>query len=308
MKVCKSILISSASAIIVIIFSCPVLSQNRVAGIIVEIQGTTYWKKNNKTKAIKLDPRSDHARLLYVGEQVRSERNGLLRLVLCNEEKTISGQSSWFSIHVSSECPNRKAFEAYKKVGGRSRGDKIQIFSPSNHSVTTPEFFVIRWIPSTAKCTLTLAIREPEGRLLWEGDNVDGGLGLWDSRDARQALIKYRADGEEAPLLLRLSDSCANQIDVTFSLLSVKSETSLRNELKGWDKNDVKLMVYLGRASVFESYRLFPQAAEEYEAALKLAPESHDLLMRTIWAHRNTGNYARELELKSRLPAGTTLQ
>ena len=308
MKVGRSILIISVTALALAGSAFPVFSQNRVAGIIQEVSGTTYWKKSRKAKAIRLDPRSDQARILYVGEQVRSDRDGSLRLVLCDGERTISGQSAWVTISVSNECPNRKALDEYGKIAGRRRGENTQIFSPSNHSVVTPDLFVIRWIPSLAKCTLTLAIREKEGRPLWEEENIDGSLGLWDSPKARQKLTEYRADGEDAPLLLRLTDSCANQIDVTFSLLSVAGEASLKDELRNWDKNAVRLMIPLGRASVFENYRLFPQVAEEYEAALKMAPESRDLLIRTILAHRSTGNYARETELKLRLPPGTTLQ
>jgi hypothetical protein len=307
MKILRSILIISATVIVLVISPSQGFSQNRVAGIIQEISGTTYWKKDSKAKATRLDPRSDRARILRVGEQVRSDRDGSLRLVLCNEERTISGQSAWFTISLTNECPNRKALDEYGKIAGRRRGESTQVFSPSNHSVVTPDLFVIRWIPNVAKCTLSLAIREKEGRLLWEEENIDGSLGLWDSPKAKHKLTEYRADGEEAPLQLSLTDSCANQVDVTFSLLSIVGEASLKDELRRWDKNPVELMIPLGRASVFESYRLFAQVAEEYEAALKIAPESRDLLIRAIWAHRTTGNYARERELKSRLPPGTTL-
>jgi len=307
MKIIKSIVKISASAIVLLISSGQMFSQDRVAGIVQEIRGTAYWKKDAKTNEIRLDPRHDQARLLHVGEQVRSERGGVLQLLLCGGEKTIRGRSGWFAISATQECPNRKALEEYGRLGGRDRGETTQIFSPSNHGVITPDLFVIRWIPSAAKCTVSLAIKEIEGKVLWEEGDIDGSLGLWNSNKARQALTRYRADGEEAPLLLRLTDSCANQIDITFSLLSARSEASLKEELGRWDKNLVELMVHLGRAYVFESYRIFSGVAEEYEAALKVAPESHDLLIRTILAHRITGNYAREQELTRRLPRGTTI-
>jgi hypothetical protein len=50
---------------------------------------------------------------------------------------------------------------------------------------------------------------------------------------------------------------------------------------------------------------MFAQAAAEYEAALARAPQSSELLMRTIVAQRKVGNSARELALTKRLPAGT---
>ncbi len=47
---------------------------------------------------------------------------------------------------------------------------------------------------------------------------------------------------------------------------------------------------------------MFPQAAEEYEAALALTPESRDLLSRASDAQRLTGNLKRAAELAERLP------
>jgi hypothetical protein len=46
---------------------------------------------------------------------------------------------------------------------------------------------------------------------------------------------------------------------------------------------------------------MFTEAAEEYEAALKYAPDSTDLLRRTIAAHQRTGNTPREKELSAHL-------
>ena len=307
MKIFKSILGTAAMAIFLLVSSGEVYSQGRVAGILRELHGVAYLKKDSKAKEIQLDIHRDQARILYVGEQVRSGRGGVLRILLCGGEKTLRGRSAWFTISVAEECPNRKAFEEYGRVGGRERGQQSQVFSPTNHSATTPDLFVIRWFPGTAKCTVSLAIKEIDGKTRWQEDDIDGKLGLWDSPKARQALTEYRAEGEEAPLLLRYTDSCANRIDVTFSLLSAKSEASLRGELASWDKDTVKLMAHLGRAYVFESYNEFPEVAEEYEAALKLVPESRDLLIRTILAHRRTGNLAREEQLIKRLPLGTTV-
>jgi hypothetical protein len=66
-------------------------------------------------------------------------------------------------------------------------------------------------------------------------------------------------------------------------------------------------MRHLGRASIFSRYRVFPQAAEEYEAALNVAPNSQHLLERASLAHRLTGNSNREEELNRRLPVATNV-
>lgn len=307
MKIFTLVLKISTSAVLILISSGQVFSQGRVAGIVQEIRGIAYWKKDSKAKEIRLDPRHDQARILNVGEQVRSHSDGYLRLLLCDGEKTLRGRTAWFPISVTQECPNRKAFDEYGRLGGRHRGQPMQVFSPANHSATTPGQFVIRWVPSKAKCTVQLAIKDAEGKPLWEEDDIDGNLGIWYSGKARQDLTRYRANGEEAPLLLRLTDSCANRTEITFSLLSVKGEAALQAQLDQWDKNPLTLMVHLGRASAFESARMFSDAAEEYEAALKLAPESRHLLLRTIMAHRITRNLDREEQLIKRLPLGTTV-
>jgi hypothetical protein len=307
MKISTVILKVSASAILILISFGQVFSQSRVAGIVQEIQGATYWKKDNRANEVRLDPRHDLARILHVGEQVRSDRDGYLRLLLCGGEKTLRGRSAWFPISATQECPNRKALEEYGRLGGRDRGSPSQVFSPADHSATTPRLFVMRWIPAMAKCTVSLAIKDIEGKSIWEEEEIDGNLGAWNSSKAKEVLTRYRANGEESPLLLRLTDSCANQIDITFSLLSTQSEATLQAELAQWDKNPSTLMLHLGRASVFESYRIFSEAAEEYEAALKVAPESRDLLIRTILAQRSTGNFNREEQLRKRLPPGTAV-
>jgi hypothetical protein len=52
---------------------------------------------------------------------------------------------------------------------------------------------------------------------------------------------------------------------------------------------------------------MYAEVSKEYEDALVQAPESIDLLSKTIYAHRDTGKTAREEELTRRLPLGTKL-
>jgi hypothetical protein len=170
-----------------------------------------------------------------------------------------------------------------------------------------PEQFIIRWNQGPAIRTIALIIQEPGGREIWRQDVVDGARGSLASEASRQALTKYRAENGEGPLLLRLVDSDGNNTQVTFSLLSVSREQSLRQDLALWDRETARLMSHLGRASVFAGASMFAPAAEEYDSALVAAPESRDLLVRTILAYRRTGNVGRVEELTKRLPAGTTV-
>lgn len=94
---------------------------------------------------------------------------------------------------------------------------------------------------------------------------------------------------------------------MTFSLLSLKDEQSLEQELAFWDQEAKGIWHRLGRARAYNHYGMFTEAAREYEAALSQAPQSLDLLTRVIWAHMRTGNIAREEELIRRLPKGMEL-
>jgi hypothetical protein len=99
---------------------------------------------------------------------------------------------------------------------------------------------------------------------------------------------------------LKLNDSCGNSDQSDFTVLSVAEENDLKQDLKTWDSDSESLMNHIGRASVFNQYRMFSHVAEEYEQALVMAPRSRDLLLRTIEAQRLIGNLVRVKELQRR--------
>jgi hypothetical protein len=203
----------------------------------------------------------------------------------------------------------------YGRVGGLDRGGQSKILSPSENSTVVPGQFSIRWVPSAVGCTLSLTIRDVGGNLLWRREDVDGASGsLRDDGAVRvfdkgpgPALVSYRAETGRGPLTLQIDDSCGGENRVSFLLLSVKSEQSLERDLSSWGKEAGTLLQHLGRASVYSRYGVFQQAADEYESALRAAPESRHLLVRTIKAHRQTGNFLRARELEKRLPEGTNI-
>jgi len=285
-------------------------AQEGSSGIVEEIRGIVTFRQKPGAATVRLNSNIDLAKRLYHGQQVRCQSHGELRLLLNGKPKRITGPSSWFTIPPRAfnlAVPIQRALDEYGRISGRDRGEQTSIFSPSAHSVVIPDRFAIRWVPDIAKCILSFSIYEPDGVKVWSKDDVDGTTGLLESEESKKALKKYRTESGQGPLTLRLTDSCANNLSVTFSLISMESEASLKEELKFWDDQNGPLLTHLGRASVYERYRMFPQAADEYEAGLKNAPESRDLLIRTILAHRNTGNQVRELELSKRLPPGTAI-
>jgi hypothetical protein len=124
------------------------------------------------------------------------------------------------------------------------------------------------------------------------------------SEEARRALLNYQKTGRRGPLTLILVNPEGTEYDVQFSVISDQEEATLRQQLAICG-DQPGLMPYVCRAYYFHQFGLQTEAAEEYDAALnKLAPNSVDLQLHAVVAHRLTGNYLREQILVRQLPAG----
>jgi hypothetical protein len=310
MKPSALILAACAGAVIALAAPSQAAAQAGGAGIVEEIRGAVFWRPNPGGRAERLDPRADAARRLYPGEQVRCARGASLRLSLGRRRRTLR-PPAWFTIPpaaASPSDPGRRMLDDYGRVGGLDRANPSKVFSPSDHSVAVPGQFIIRWVPSAAGCTLSLTIRDAGGRLLWRREDVDAAAGSLADDDARRELVSYRERAGSGPLTLQADDACEGESIVSFLLLSVKSEQSLQRALSSWGEEAGTLLRHLGRASVYSHHGVFPQATEEYESALKAAPNSRHLLIRAVKAHRQTGNFRRAWELEKLLPDGTSIR
>ena len=58
----------------------------------------------------------------------------------------------------------------------------------------------------------------------------------------------------------------------------------------------------IGRAYVYSKFGMFNEVADEYEAALRIAPRSRSLLIAVVIAQHRTGNIRREKQLWAQLP------
>jgi hypothetical protein len=279
-------------------------------GLVEKLSGTVFLRHDANAKEARLDSRWDTARRLYAGEQVRCEPGGFLRLRVGGRLKEIYGPSGWFTIPrpTSGQAdPLQRALDEYGRRGGRDRGGEapaIVVFSPSKGSAVSPGKFVISWKSLKAQCHASFTISDEAGDLVWKQDDVPGKAGVLNSAAVRRALRNYRSKLGEGPLNLTVNSSCGDETQSRFTLLKVADEQSLARELAHWNKDPGNLTRHVGRAAVFTQYKMFSQAAAEYEAALARAPQSSELLMRTIVAQRKVGNSARELALTKRLPVG----
>jgi CHASE2 domain-containing sensor protein len=280
-----------------------VMAQSNVAGFIEDISGVVFLKRSGKQ--IRLDSKKDMGRRLFPGDSLLPTKGAKVSVRIGKESQHLDGNSKLFEIRKTVSYrsdPFRKAIDEYGRIGGRNRFmiRKSIVFSPTDDSVVTPASFVIRWAPARKNCVATIEIQNAGGELLWQEKNVNSGSGELKSEAARQALERYRSAAELAPVRLKFNDSCGNTDHSDFTLLPTTEEDSLNQELKFWDSDRDSLINHLGRAAVFNQYRMFSHVAGEYEQALALAPMSRDLLLRTIEAQRLIGNLVRVEELKRR--------
>jgi CHASE2 domain-containing sensor protein len=290
---------------------CPgVIAQDHPAGIIESISGTVFLKQNGKQ--LRLNSKTDIARRLYPGDSIRCTKGAKATVMIGGKKTDLDEKLNWFvipnTISSRSDSAQRaineygRAIDRYGRIGGRNRRSehKTILFSPPDESVVAPESFIIRWVPARKNCLATIEIQHLGSEVLWQEKNVDSASGELNSQLARQALESYRSRTDADTLRLKLNDSCGNSDQSDFTVLSVAEENSLKQDLKFWDRDSESLMNHLGRAAVFNQYRMFFHVAEEYEQALVMAPRSRDLLLRTIEAQRLIGNLVRVKELQRR--------
>ena len=286
--------------------------QTEQAGFISQVKGTCWLRRGKSTLQITL--RKFGGAELRLGDKLRCDKDGSLVLELTSLRTTIEPSDQWTTIPRASG--SRKDAMAgpvddWFKLAGGLRGSPGGVYSPpagGYGSAVWPDHFVIRWIPRAGGQDLWLKIRDHSGTQIWpheneQGSQVPSAAGELISKEARQALSKYRQAGGREPLTLVVVDSKGNEGDVEFSIVSEQDEETLKNDLSVC-RDQPGVTTYICRAYYFRQLKLYAEAADEYEAALKLAPESADLLLHAVAAQRSTGNYARERELVRQLPSG----
>lgn len=239
------------------------------------------------------------------GEQVRCYSQGgyLIIKLASGEPRLVTSDMDWFTIPANpqpatdSELRIGLALARHAKPAGTRAGSSRVIY-PAADSAVLPEHFVIRWRPFANPVKISfriLAARSEDP--IWTGDAEDA-AGALDSPDARQALLAYR----DSSLNLQWSTAEAGG-RVGFSVLSAAEEQSLNQELASWDRDTNVLMRLIGRAYSFDKRKLYCEAAQEDEAALKLAPDYCDLLERTKLAEEKANNTPRVRQLTAAIEA-----
>jgi hypothetical protein len=314
-----------AAGVLSLVLSCPAATaEDTHVGWIDHIDKNcgAQWRANDKAAPKDLHPANDQFRFLYPGESVRCLGRGSMSLQILDFDKlTIWSKDGWYKIHtnppaVTTKRPensasptqtlavNQNALNAFGRPAGRQRGFQSSLFSPAAESVVRASQISLRWNDIPGATVITLRLTDKYHAVLWEQVDVDAAQRQLVSPALRNALAAYRDKYGAGPLALVLTSNAKAQPLVQFSLLTGDQELALDKDLRLCDKQS-GLLRSVCRTFAFSSRDMWNDAAEEYEAALRLAPESHDLLLAAFTAQQNIGNTLRSSELKAKLPAGT---
>ena len=289
-----------------LVFCVNTEAQNKV-GMVVGITGTARLKDPNG-KEIKLTARN-FAVSLSVGQSLKADGQSKVQIKLC-DEKTETVGSRWYRVSQvicssSNNSEKEKVLESIFDFGGRhktKRGNEEFILFPLEKETTIirPETVVFRW-KSTSEKRVSLAINlVGEDNPIWKQD-VTGEPGGFTSAELKKLLEDLRQKQPNAKFQLNLSIAyLSTENSADFQLFSLKDEENLQKEL-AQNNNEQGVFVHLVRAEIYFRYKLYLEAANEYEEALKLSPESIDLLNATASAHDRAGNFKRRDEIDEQL-------
>ena len=193
-----------------------------------------------------------------------------------------------------------RAMEQIGRRAGRNKGEDVLIFAPPDHGAVLPGSLVVRWRTRPPLDIFTATLTDSKGAELAKVADVDGSVGSLDVDVLRGALIRYGQSSGDHIAKLTFHGKTEPDQSVTFHVLTPAQETELKRKLVE-DTQQEGLFHYVERAAVFDSFQLYDEVAAEYDAALKEAPESRDLLQAAFNAYSRIGDFRTARSLRDRL-------
>jgi hypothetical protein len=187
---------------------------------------------------------------------------------------------------------------------------QVDVFSPAPDSAVCPKHLEFKWATREQGVPASLTILDQHEATIWS-EKLEKRVfveGVWHSAEAENVLAKHEGEtvylrlGARPEILDWYSGHLLNTYvgtTVRFRVLSPAELIALDSDLSALGKAP-QLLKHILRARVFAKYGIFNQVADEYEEALKLAPNSRSVLQAAISAQHRTGNVWRENELLSR--------
>jgi hypothetical protein len=278
-------------------------AQNKV-GMIIGITGTARLKDVNGKKEQKLTSRN-FAVPLIVGQSLKSNGNGNVQIKLCNGKTETVGKR-WYRVpqvicSSSNNSEKQKVLERIFDYGGRykiNRGNDEFILFPLERETTIirPEAVVFRWKAISEKKLLLSVNIDDEDKAIWKQE-VNGEPGHFTSAELKKLLEDVRRKRPNAKFQLNLKIArLGTENSADFQIFSLQDEANLQKELNQMS-NEMGVLRHLAFAEIYSRHKLFNEAANEFEEALKLSPESIELLNATALAQDQAGNLKRRDEI-----------
>ncbi|HWZ44617.1 MAG TPA: hypothetical protein VNW97_14165 [Candidatus Saccharimonadales bacterium] len=261
------------------------------------------------SKDVRLQPGRAALLALHDGDVLHCGPHSRVVVTVSGRRRTLTDKDGKVSLHPDRvlTAEERRVDEAIAKFGmpGGSRAIGSLVWWPADGGAVRAENFHVRWNPPPTPEAFAIAISTAAGDLIWEAGSIDSAQGGLQPQqeEAVRRLLTQRQDGVAArDLTLTLTSEMQGSIRIVFSLLSKQEAARINEELLQWDKitND-PLLRMIGRIEALRSANLFCDLAEEFEGALKIAPNSVALLRAAQVANQRIGNSVRTHELAQRL-------
>ncbi len=277
-----------------------------MAVIVSNVKGTCTITRVSQTVE-----QASNGQLLQPNDQIQCAQGGSLTLRIgCQEARELraAAQPVMIAATAANSCDRKLAevLRAYGSPAGRQRSPGNLLYSPADLHAVSPSRLLLRWEPEPGR-TLQFELRQwrggPDGErqeaVLWKSGNVDGALGSLERGDLRRILAGLQDQPQDEPLMMWMLGSGAVDQSSRFRLLSSTEEHALSAEIDSLQElPDDQFLRHIARAEVFKRYALYPEAAQEYEEALLVAPDNHPLRERTVEAQALTGNTRRAQQLQ----------
>jgi hypothetical protein len=278
-------------------------------GRIISLQGTARLKQPNGK--VEILNEKNYWRSLHPNQKLKVDGNGQMQIALCDSPARLPVPSKrWYTVPSSIICSgtsNSKKREVLGRVfdiAARHRGENDFILFPAQSNELTDviraETAVFRWASSTkAKITLSVSVIGLENTK-WEQSDIPGEDGSYSSDNLKTFLEDIQEKQPDAKLRLKIQTTFGTENSAIFQLLSKDKEEALQREIANVSEEN-KLLVHLSRAEIYLRHNLLIEAADQHEEALRLSPESIELLRATAAIEEQAGNLKRSNELEEYL-------
>lgn len=275
-------------------------SSRKHVGKIIKVQGEAYLEGERESR--RLIARDKNV-LLFAEQKLRCGSKCRVDFYIgSTPEKITDGES-----YLIPDVPGRRPEGSRDRVtaGSETRGLNDILLAPPEKGVgfVRPESFKFRWLTSKSNISpLTISLNGCRtDDVVWSEANIDYKKGSYLPPPVRERLKQRQKPNSTVELeVVVSSDSFPSKQRYCFEIIPASKEQPLRKELAKWDSYADSIR-HTERARIFYKYKLYAEAADEYDMALELSPSTDYLLAGAIETYYLLGNAERVKALLDRL-------